>query len=270
MARRWPPQVAPEVARRRTAFFAVVSVLLIAGSLSPMLDRDLAAAPRAAALARLVPITDTQGCRLRLGQSTFALTVGLAMAMTDQAGRDQNAAVPVSSTASAVARLWPAQAGSATLIAAALRGQGGTALACVARLQPADVQSMASDGLTLRANTMWDAIKKTFGPLPAGGFMPGGVRSGHVPGSAHYEGRAIDFFYRPVTRKTIEHGVVLAQWLVAHAQALQIANVIFDAQIWSADTSQTLQWQPYSYPDGPTTNVTLLHFDHVHVDVQRG
>ena len=270
MARRWPPHVAPEVARRRTAFFAAVSVLIMAGALSPMLDRDPASAPRAVAQARTVPITDTQGCRLRVGPRTLAMPVALAMALTDQAGRDQDAAAPLSTTAGAVARLWPAQAGTATLIGAALRGQAGIALACVARLQPADVQTMTADGLTVRANTMWDAIKRTFGPLPAGGFMPGGVRSGHVPGSAHYEGRAIDFFYRPVTRKTIAHGVVLAQWLVAHAEALQIANVIFDAQIWSADTSQTLQWAPYSYPDGPTTNVTLLHFDHVHVDVQRG
>ena len=246
----------------------MVSVLLLAGSLSPMLDHD----PPSVLAAQVQPVQvpDVQGCNLRVGPSRLSLTTTLAMTLTDQAGRDQNAAASVSSTASEVARLWPQEAGSAALIAAAIRGRSGAALTCVARLLPAAVQHMEADGLTLRANTMWDAIKLTFGPLPAGGFMPGGVTVGHVPGSAHYEGRAIDFFYRPVTTKSIQHGMVLAQWLVAHAQELQIANVIFDAQIWSADTSQTSQWRPYSYPDGPTTNVTLLHFDHVHVDVQRG
>lgn len=267
MARRWLPDVAPNIARRRTIFFGVVSVLLVGGSLTPMLDRDLPSV--LAGQVRSNQGVDGKGCRLHVAQSVLELTTASAMALTDQAGRDQNAAAALSSTTRAVARLWPQQAGSASLIAAALRGQLGTALSCAARLQPADRERIEADGLTRRANTMWDAIKKVFGPLPAGGFVPGGVTSGHVPGSAHYEGRAIDFFYRPVTRRSIEHGLVLAQWLVAHAQALQIANVIFDRQIWSADTSQVLRWLPYSYPDGQTTNVTLLHYDHVHVDVQR-
>jgi hypothetical protein len=129
---------------------------------------------------------------------------------------------------------------------------------------------MEAIGLTPRAVQMWDAIKRVFGPLPAGGFMPGGVHTGHVPGSAHYEGRAIDFLYRPVTARSIRHGWVLAQWLEAHSTELQIATVIFDARIWTPGPWDARGWRPYVYPDGPTTNPTLLHYDHVHVDVQRG
>ena len=36
------------------------------------------------------------------------------------------------------------------------------------------------------------------GDLSLGGFAPGGVTTGHMEGSAHYEGRAVDVFVRPV------------------------------------------------------------------------
>ncbi len=52
-----------------------------------------------------------------------------------------------------------------------------------------------------------------------GGFAPGGVSSGHSPGSAHYEGRAVDVFVRPVTVPNRQHGWAVAQYLVANAGA---------------------------------------------------
>lgn len=271
MVRRWPPQVAPEVARRRAVFFASLGGLLVVGLSSAFLGRQASPVTVQRISARVTAPPVQQGCTLRLGSSNVLnLTAALARRLTDQAGRDQNAANPLLTTASGVARIWPQEAISAMAIATALRGQDGATLACTATLPTARVEVMEADGLTLRANSMWDAIKTVFGPLPAGGFMPGGVTTGHVPGSAHYEGRAIDFFYRPVTKKTIQHGWVLAQWLVAHAEPLQIATVIFDAQIWTPGDWNHRGWQPYSYPEGATTNVTLLHYDHVHVDVQRG
>jgi hypothetical protein len=91
-----------------------------------------------------------------------------------------------------------------------------------------------------------------------------------MPGSAHYEGRAIDFLYRPISAKSIRHGWVLAQWLEAHAAELVIAHVIFDAQVWVPGTWGNRFWQPYTDPQGPTVDPTLLHLDHVHVDVLRG
>jgi hypothetical protein len=192
------------------------------------------------------------------------------MTLTDIAGRDQNAAASLAHTAAAVAAAWPAQAGQAAAVASSLRGYVPMALGCTATLPPAARQAMEANGLTPRANTMWTAVKNIFGPLPAGGFAPGGVHTGHMPGSAHYEGRAIDFLYRPITAKSLRHGWVLAQWAVAHAAELQIGHVIFDARIWMPGSWAQRGWQPYTVPDGPANNPTLLHKDHVHIDVQRG
>jgi hypothetical protein len=60
----------------------------------------------------------------------------------------------------------------------------------------------------------------------------------------------------------------LAHWLVAHAQELDVAVVIFDRQIWSARRSPQ-GWRPYAHPSGDTDNPVLAHEDHVHVDVGR-
>ncbi len=264
------PHVRPEVARRRRRFFTVVSLLLVGAVGWPMLDDARGSSPsRGAGTLVVGPIQPSQtGCLLHAGTRTLPLPVSLAMTLTDLAGRDQNAAASLAETTNRIALAWPAHAAEAAAVALSLRGYVPGALACPATLPPAHQQAMGADGLTARADTLWHAVNAVFGPLPAGGFMPGGVRTGHVPGSAHYEGRAVDFFYRPITAKTIRHGWVLTQWLEAHAEKLQIATVIFDAQIWTPDGG--IAWRPYTYPDGATTNVTLLHYDHVHVDVQRG
>jgi hypothetical protein len=258
--------VRPELARRRRRFFATVGTVLL-GLLvlvvAPFLHDSDAATPGQRAV-------QPQGCSLLVGGSPVRLDSALAMTLTDIAGRDQNAGASVQHTAAQVATAWPAQALDAAAVATALRGYVPAALACTATLPAATRQPIQANGLTARANAMWDAIKRIFGPLPAGGFMPGGVQSGHVPGSAHYEGRAIDFLYRPITAKSIQHGWVLAQWAEAHAVAMQIATVIFDARIWTPGDWSSRSWRPYVYPDGTTTNPTLMHDDHVHLDVQRG
>jgi hypothetical protein len=269
---RWRlPVVPPDVARRRRAFFASVALLLLVSSAWSILTAARVASPGGKIATQDVDAHQVQlGCSLDVGSQTITLPLKLAMALTDIAGRDQNAAGSLRQTASRVAAAWPAQASRSGAIAASLRGCVPDALACASTLPHAPREPIQADGLTARANAMWTAIKTVFGPLPAGGFMPGGVQTGHVPGSAHYEGRAIDFFYRPIGAKTIRHGWVLAQWLEAHAQQLQIATVIFDARIWTPASWEHRLWSTYTYPDGPTNNVTLLHFDHVHVDVQRG
>lgn len=273
-ARRWRlPDVAPQVARRRRRFFTCVVVAGLVLAL-PVVDAwQDALRPRTAQAAQAAPASTPGaqvGCTLRAGSDQLLLPVKLAMTLTDLAGRDQDAAAALTVTSSQVTAAWPAQAARADAIARSLRGYVPAALACTGSLPPAALETMQADGLTPRADAMWAAVKRTFGPLPAGGFMPGGVRSGHVPGSAHYEGRAVDFLYRPISAKSIRHGWVLAQWLVAHAQAFQVATVIFDARMWTPGSWDRRGWQPYVYPDGPTTDVTLLHYDHVHVDVQRG
>jgi hypothetical protein len=94
------------------------------------------------------------------------------------------------------------------------------------------------------------------------------VNEGHIEGSAHYEGRAIDIFFRPVAEANQRLGWQQALWAVAHAESLEVATVIFDRQIWTADRS-VQGWRAYEHPSGPTDNAVLLHEDHVHVDVPR-
>jgi hypothetical protein len=90
-----------------------------------------------------------------------------------------------------------------------------------------------------------------------------------VEGSAHYEGRAVDVFFRPVSAANTAAGWQTAIWLVAHAEQLRVATVIFDREIWSTERSAQ-GWRTYRYPGGDTDNPVLLHEDHVHVDVPRG
>jgi hypothetical protein len=154
-------------------------------------------------------------------------------------------------------------------LATALSGAGGPALTCVAAVPEARRQAEGRNGLTPRAETLRVAIKRAFGDVPLGGFARGGVRSGHTPGSAHYEGRAIDVFFRPRNQENRRQGWVLAQWLVAHAEDFDIATVIFADRIWTQRRSVE-GWRDYQPPSGNRSNPILRHLDHVHVDVARG
>ena len=153
-------------------------------------------------------------------------------------------------------------------LARALLGSAGPALTCRASVDPAGEQDEAADGLTPRAGAMLEQIRDVFGDVPTGGFAPGGVRSGHMDRSAHYEGRAVDVFFRPVQAENRRRGWVLAQWAVAHAERLELATVIFDDHIWSRGRSGS-GWRDYR-PDGDPDNEVLRHLDHVHLDVVRG
>lgn len=154
----------------------------------------------------------------------------------------------------------------------ALRGEHGPVLSCVVPLTGAgDVPTQEPNalGLTPRADALRQEMRTVFGKQILGGFAPKGVSSGHVEGSAHYEGRAIDVFFRPITDEGTRRGWQQAMWVTAHARQLRVATVIFDRQIWSAARS-VQGWRAYRYPGGRTDNPVLLHEDHVHVDVARG
>lgn len=157
-----------------------------------------------------------------------------------------------------------------TAIAAAMLGGKNPALTC--RAQRADdltVQREGRSGLTPRADHVRAAFTALIGRQSLGGYAPGGVSSGHGSRSAHYEGRAVDVFFRPITTENRRDGWVLAQWLTAHAQRLEVATVIFDDRIWTTARSRE-GWRRYVNSDGPLSNDILQHRDHVHVDVQRG
>ena len=96
---------------------------------------------------------------------------------------------------------------------------------------------------------------------------PGGVSTGHMEGSAHYDGRAVDVFVRPISAENKIRGWAIAQYLVAQADRLDIQTVIFDARIWTAGERSGDGWRDYDPPDEPGDRAILEHRDHVHVDV---
>ncbi|MBD2763021.1 hypothetical protein IEE92_10745 [Kocuria sp. cx-116] len=128
-------------------------------------------------------------------------------------------------------------------------------------------QELTPTGLTPPAQHVREEMAAVFGDLPLGGFAPGGVSQGHGAESTHYSGRGIDVFFRPVTEENRCEGWILAQWLIAHADDLDIQYVIFDDKIWSAHSPRG-HWQTYGAPE--PANDILRHRDHVHVDVLRG
>lgn len=128
-------------------------------------------------------------------------------------------------------------------------------------------QQLGASGLTPRADQLREAMGEVFGEQSLGGFAPGGITQGHGADSTHYDGRAIDVFFRPVTDENRRKGWILAQWLVAHAEDLDIQYVIFDDRFWSAHSPRG-QWRDYDAPQ--PSNEILRHLDHVHMDVVRG
>ena len=154
----------------------------------------------------------------------------------------------------------------ARVLASALSGQSAGSFACDL---DGDVDAAAPDltaaGLTDRADVVRRDLRARFGSLPMGGFAPGGVSTGHTKGSAHYDGRAVDVFFRPVTGANRDRGWAVAQYLVAHARRLDVRTVIFDDRIWVA--GRDASWRDYDPPSRPGDRAILEHRDHVHVDV---
>ncbi|MGH3330749.1 MAG: hypothetical protein ACRDPJ_05515 [Nocardioidaceae bacterium] len=161
----------------------------------------------------------------------------------------------------------------ARALASALTGySAGGRFTCVVR-SPVDDPSKERarrNGLTPRANGVRRDLRKAFGQLPLGGFERGGVTTGHGEGSAHYDGRAIDIFVRPVNKANNRKGWAVAQYLVAHAKRLDVEHVIFDGRIWGSGTRSESGWREYDPGDRPGDRAVLEHRDHVHVDVLEG
>lgn len=126
-------------------------------------------------------------------------------------------------------------------------------------------QKLGPDGLTPRARTAMDAVIQRFGVHDVGGFCPGGCTSGHVQGSDHYTGHAVDFMLLPMNERNQHLGDLLASWLVANADAYGVKYVIWNERIWSAQRADE-GWRPYEHPSG-SDNPTLAHQDHMHLSV---
>ncbi len=156
-------------------------------------------------------------------------------------------------------------------LASALTGYSPARFSCVVHGSSGlAAQKAGGDGLTRRAERVRSNLRRAFGPLPLGGFAPGGVSTGHQSGSAHYDGRAIDVFVRPISAGHTRTGWAIASYLVAHASRLDIDHVIFDKRIWSSGTRSEQGWRSYDPGNAPGNRATLEHRDHVHVDVVAG
>ena len=158
----------------------------------------------------------------------------------------------------------------ARALASALTGWSPGRFSCVVYAETGGTQRPTSSGLTPRAERVRQDLESAFGSLAVGGFAPGGVSTGHMPGSAHYDGRAIDVFVRPVDAANRRRGWAIASYLVAQASRLHINHVIFDGRIWTAGRSSESGWRPYDPPrssSSAATQAILEHRDHVHVDV---
>ncbi|CAN5900049.1 hypothetical protein BH20ACT6_BH20ACT6_01470 [soil metagenome] len=156
--------------------------------------------------------------------------------------------------------------GRARTLASALTGYSPAAFSCAIDAPSVAEQKPDGQGLTPRAQAVRQEVKLAFGDLPQGGFAPGGVRSGHQEGSAHYDGRAVDFFVRPVSEANNRRGWALAHFLVAQAARMSITTVIFDDRIWTAARSDQ-GWREYDEGSGSGDPTVRQHLDHVHVDV---
>jgi hypothetical protein len=162
----------------------------------------------------------------------------------------------------------------ARTLASALTGYSPATFTCVvhspSRFSQPVREKMQQNGLTARANAVRVDVEKAFGPQSLGGFAPGGVSTGHISGSAHYDGRAVDIFFRPVSLVHNRTGWAVAQYLVAQANRLDIEHVIFDKMIWTAGSLSEKGWRAYDPGNQSGSRVILEHRDHVHVDVLQG
>ena len=158
----------------------------------------------------------------------------------------------------------------ARVLASALTGNSPRAFSCeVDEAEGAASDRINGEGLTRRAARVRRDLVAAFGEQSLGGFQPGGVSSGHMAGSAHYEGRAIDVFFRPVTAENRERGWAMASYLVAQASRLDIDTLIFDDRIWRAGSRSGDGWRDYDVPSSSRGDRAILeHRDHVHVDVR--
>ncbi|HET6937353.1 MAG TPA: hypothetical protein VFI19_02060 [Nocardioides sp.] len=155
----------------------------------------------------------------------------------------------------------------ARALASALTGNSVRAFSCRLGDTDAGPAQLKGSGLTARADAVRRDLLARFPDQPLGGFAPGGVSTGHMEGSAHYDGRAIDVMVRPVSAANRTRGWAIAQYLVSQADRLAIKTVIFDDRIWTAGSRSDDGWRDYDPPERAGDPVILEHRDHVHVDV---
>ncbi len=185
-------------------------------------------------------------CTVSAGDRTVEPHTDDAEAAASVSARAVRRGLSAAKSSAAVADAIDISEEDARVVASALTGRRPHALSC--KHGGADEEErdrLNRSGLTARAAAVRRDLEQAFGPQRVGGFAPGGVTSGHMPGSAHYEGRAVDVFFRPVTKRNRAKGWATAQYLVAHADRLSVNTVIFDGRIWTHRRS-IQGWREYS------------------------
>jgi hypothetical protein len=252
---------------------AVTVVLVAALGLSAATDEHLVGSAPAApstSPANTVPVISTP-CQMGGPAGPVFLTVDQAKELTTAAAAVVRGRTPRARFAATVAVKLGQPAAVAESVAATLLGSGTAEhLSCRVFRDALDVEPELRSGLTARAERVRRAWRARFGQLPDGGYAPGGITTGHVDNSSHYDGRAIDVFFRPVGNAAqTRRGWVFAQWVAAHADDYDVLSVIYSDHIWTSWAS-TAGWRDYVHPSGNRTNPILRHLDHVHVAVESG
>lgn len=147
-------------------------------------------------------------------------------------------------------------------------------ITCSSREIPAGLRpESVTQGWTARTQAIVNIIRgPLFGWKNVGGGATGD-QTGHIIGSYHYCGRAIDSFAPGVLWKTRATGTGLsaswrlANWAAHNAAALNVSEVIFYDLIWTAAKGG---WRPYrnsGLSEKPDEENSLQHRDHVHISV---
>lgn len=250
----------------RTASLGIAAALLVAGCQSAPADpgaRSSSAAPTP--VTEETPFELPPPCTLEVARDVAELEVDRAVELTGLAAT----ALADGDGPADLARSLPAPFGDRAT-ARALLGYDGAALACYHGQAVPREGKLGPKGLTPTAERLRRAVRRAFGPLPMGGFAAGGVTTGHIDGSSHYDGRAMDIFFRPHTDPAqARRGWMLAQWLVARGARYDVLSVIYRDRIWTVWASFS-GWREYVHPSGNRRNPILRHLDHVHTAVQGG
>ncbi len=176
--------------------------------------------------------------------------------------------MPVTEAAQAVQRsafptAYADHEADARVLASALTGWSPAALSCVVRHGAFETETADGAGFTPRARAVAADLRTAFGAdTPISTYQTSGGTS------THDQGRALDVFFPMEDGAGGREGWAAAHWLVANAQRLGVAVVIYDDKIWSARRGAQ-GWRDYRHPSGSTTD-TDRHLDHIHVDVVAG
>jgi hypothetical protein len=176
--------------------------------------------------------------------------------------------LPITQAAQAVQRsAFPAayaeHEARARVLASALSGWSPGSLSCTVRHGPYPLEVADASGFTPRAQQVAAELRTWFGA-----DTPISTYRTAAGTSTHDQGTALDVFFPMDNGAGGREGWAAAHWLVANADRLGVAVVIYDDKIWSARRGAE-GWRAYTHPSG-STSATDRHLDHVHVDVVAG